>query len=72
MQTIQFDTYIENGVITIPLRYQKTISHSVRVIVQPKEEVSNISQFSERKTKLFSLDVDMSGFVFDRNEINER
>jgi len=72
MQAIEFDTYIENGVITIPLQYQKTISHSVRVIVQPKEEASNIPQFSEGKAKLYSLDVDMSGFVFDRNEINER
>ena len=72
MQAIEFDSYVENGVIAVPLQYQKTITRSVRVIVLPKEETPNIPQGAEKKKELFSLAVDMSGFIFDRNEINER
>jgi len=71
MQTIEFDSYIENGVIEIPLQFQKTITPPVRVILLPKE-IPERSEDPTKKKNLFSLDVDMSGFTFDRNEINER
>ena len=72
MQAIEFDSYVENGVIVIPAQYQKAISRSVRVIVLPKEENSGIYQGDEKKKNLYSLAVDMGDFVFDRNEVNER
>ena len=83
MQTIEFDSYVENGVIAIPLQYQKSIARSVRVIVFSKEETPVVPQGtgtirraeqlpSGTKKNLFSLGVDMSGFCFDRNEVNER
>ena len=73
MQTIEFDSYVENGVITVPLKYQKIITRLVKVIVSPKEEVPDTSyNTTVGKKNLYSLDVDMSGFIFNRNEINER
>ena len=72
MQTVEFDSYVENGVIAIPAQYQNVISRSVRVIVLPKEEISNGPQNTEKKKGLYSLAVDMTGFIFDREEINER
>ena len=72
MQIIEFDSYVENGVIAIPLQYQEKIAHSVKVIVMPKNETPSLSEGFEKKKNLYSLDVDMSGFYFDRNEINER
>ena len=72
MQAIEFDSYVENGVIAIPAQYQKSISRSVRVIVLPKEETPCILQGDEKKKNLYSLAVDMGGFVFDRNVVNER
>jgi hypothetical protein len=72
MQAVEFDSYIENGVIPVPLEYQNTIPHSsVRVIVLPKNTSVRPVETTGKK-KLYSLDVDMSGFVFNRNEINER
>ena len=72
MQTIEFDSYVENGVITVPLQYHKIITRLVKVIVLPKEEAPDTSNSTGGKKNLYSLDVDMSGFVFDRNKINER
>ena len=72
MQAIEFDSYVENGVIAVPSQYQKSITRSVRVIVMPKEEAPGVSQNTGRKKSLYSLALDMSGFAFDRNEINER
>ena len=71
MQAIEFESYVENGVIKIPLQYQNTIARSVRVIVFPRES-HNGPKDTEKKKKLYSLAVNMSGFCFDRNEINER
>ena len=71
-QTVEFDSYIENGVIAIPLQYQHAITHSVRVIIQPKEETPGTPQNTVKRKEIYSLAVDMKGFTFDRDEINER
>jgi len=69
MQAVEFDSYVDNGVIAIPLQYQNEVSRAVRVILLSRETTtSNASP----KKKIYSLAVDMSGFTFDRNEINER
>jgi len=72
MQTVEFDSYVENGVIAIPLQYQDTITHLVRVIIQPKEEISGTPQNTVKRKEIYSLAVDMKGFIFDRDEINGR
>jgi len=72
MQTVEFDSYVENGVISIPLQYQYALTHSVRVTIQPREESPDTPHNTVKRKKLFSLAVDMNGFTFDRDEINER
>jgi len=72
MQTIEFDSHVENGIITIPSQYQKIIPRSVRVIVLPKEEAPSNPQNIVKEKSLYSLAADMTGFIFDRDEINER
>ena len=72
MQAVEFDSYVKDGVITIPSQYQKEIARSVRVIVLSKEETPSVSQDVATKKDLYYLAVDMTGFTFDRNEINER
>lgn len=72
MQAIEFDSYIENGVISIPPRYQNAVKSLVRVIILPKEEPSDIAQNSVKKEGLYSLNIDMADFTFNRDEVNER
>jgi len=72
MQTIEFDSHVENGIIAVPSQYQNIIPRSVRVIVLPKEESPSNPQNIEKEKSLYSLAVDMTGFTFDRDEINER
>jgi hypothetical protein len=71
MQAVEFDSHVKDGVITIPIKYRETITDSVRVIVFPNGNEA-AHQPPKRKTKLYSMDVDMSGFKFNRNEANER
>jgi len=71
MQAVEFDSYVDNGVINIPLQYQKEVSREVRVILLSKGvSINNTSK--NYKKNIYSLAVDMTGFKFDRNEINER
>jgi len=72
MQTVEFDSYVENGVIAIPSQYQAAIPRSVRVIVLPKTEKTAIQQNTTNRKQVYSLGINMTGFIFDRNEINER
>ena len=72
MQTLEFNSYVENGVIAVPSQYHSLNSRSVRVIVFPKDETPGVSQIVPGKKEIYSLAVDMSGFTFDRSEINER
>jgi len=49
MQTIEFDSHVENGIIAVPSQYQNIIPRSVRVIVLPKEERPVIPKISKKK-----------------------
>jgi hypothetical protein len=66
MQTIEFEDVIDNGVITIPKEFKSITQNGtkVKIIIKP---------IPLRKTDLFPFaEVDMSGFVFKRDAINER
>jgi hypothetical protein len=67
MQAVEFETFVENGVIPIPLEYRNSVAESVRVIVFNKEPVK-----TARKSKIYSIGVDMTGYKFSRDEANER
>jgi hypothetical protein len=65
MQAFEFNTFVRDNVIHIPGRYQGRIASLVRVIVlAPQTEAAQHKKFH-------SMNVDMSGFVFDREDINE-
>jgi hypothetical protein len=72
MHIVEFDSHIENGVITIPSQYREIVASSVRVIIYPREEISSFPQNTIKMKKLYSLAVDMTGFNFNREEVNER
>jgi hypothetical protein len=67
MQAVEFETFVENGVIPIPLEYRNSVAESVKVIVLNKEPVKTAG-----KSKIYSIGVDMTGYKFDRDEANER
>jgi hypothetical protein len=67
-QVAEFDSSVKNGKIVIPPQYRDEIPQSVRVMVFAKEK----RQTGSKKDKnLYSLGVDMAGFVFNRDEANE-
>ena len=71
MQVVEFDSRVENGVIPVPVQYKDALPDSVRVLVFPKAGMTDPGKTTPQK-QLYSLSVDMTGFTFDRNEINER
>ena len=67
MQAVEFSATIKNGVIPIPTQYKNNISDKVRVIVFPE-----IYKEKQKKKKIYSIGIDMTGFKFNREEANER
>ncbi|MDR1106230.1 MAG: hypothetical protein LBL44_07725 [Treponema sp.] len=67
MQAVEFETFVENGVIPIPVEYRNSVAESVKVIVLNKEPVK-----TAKKSKIYSIGVDMTGYKFNRDEANER
>jgi hypothetical protein len=67
MQAVEFETFVENGVIPIPVEYRNSVAESVKVIVLNKEPVK-----MAKKSKIYSIGVDMTGYKFNRDEANER
>ena len=66
MQAFEFQATVQNGTIRIPDRYVKKIPQKIKVIVladkTEKEEQEPFPYFA----------VDTTGYVFDREEANER
>lgn len=67
MQAVEFETFVENGIIPIPVEYRNSVAKSVKVIVLNKEPVK-----MTKKSKIYSIGVDMTGYKFNRDEANER
>jgi hypothetical protein len=67
MQAYEFHATTQNGLIRIPGEYAKKLPASVKVIVLADEKPK------DGKRKLFpDFGVDTTGFVFNREEANER
>jgi hypothetical protein len=67
MQAVEFETFVENRMIPIPVEYRDSVAQNVKVIVLNKEPVK-----TARKSKIYSIGIDMTGYKFDRDEANER
>ena len=67
MQAVEFNATVKNGVIPIPNQYKNSVSDRVRVIVFPEMYKGKL-----KKKKIYSIGIDMTGYKFDREEVNER
>jgi hypothetical protein len=67
MQTYEFQANVDNGRIEIPAKYKDVIHTPVRVFVMTDWQTG-----SQRKHKIPSLGLDMTGYKFDRQEANAR
>ncbi|MCL2421044.1 MAG: hypothetical protein FWD03_04235 [Defluviitaleaceae bacterium] len=66
MQAFEFQTIPQDGIIRIPDQYKRKIAKKVKVIV--------LSEIIEKKEQapFPYFAVDTTGYVFDREEANER
>jgi hypothetical protein len=67
MQAYEFDATIKNGVINIPEEYKEKIHSDVRVIILADKKTK-----SPKKDLFPDFALDTTGFVFNRDEANER
>ena len=67
MKAIEFTANTKDGSIQIPKEHLKNLKSDFRVIILVED-----SNKSKKKTKMKSLDVDLVGFEFDRDESHER
>jgi hypothetical protein len=67
MQAVEFETRIENGVISIPYQYKNSVADNVRVIVLSETNIEK-----PKKKEIYHIGIDMTGYKFDREEANER
>jgi hypothetical protein len=70
MQTVEFETRVENGFIPIPYQYRDTFTDKVKVIILAEEKASE--EPKKKKKKIYSIGIDMTGYKFDREEANAR
>jgi hypothetical protein len=69
MQAYEFTSTVKNGVIPIPELYRNKISSAVKVIVLSGTKPAHTDK---RKKSFHYLGIDMTGFIFDREEAHER
>ena len=68
MEAYEFHTALNDNVIRIPVEYRNKFSGKVRVILmQEKQEKSN-----KKKSAFPYFAIDTTGYVFNREEANER
>jgi hypothetical protein len=68
MQAVEFESHVENGVITIPYKYRDSVADTVRVILLNSESPKT----DKKPKKIYSIEIDMTGYKFNRDEANER
>jgi hypothetical protein len=67
MQAVEFETRVENGVISITYQYKNSVADNVRVIVHSETNVEK-----PKKKEIYSIGIDMTGYKFNREDANER
>ena len=69
MRAYEFQTAVNNGIIHIPVEYRSKISSKVKVILLSEEP---IKKTNEEKIMFNAMKLDTRGFIFNREEANER
>ena len=70
MMAYEFQAAVSDGVINIPVEYRNKISKKVKVILLSEEPVEQSK--TKKKFNFNAMKLDTKGFVFDREEANER
>ncbi len=71
MGAIEFDSFVEGGVINIPEQYRNAVGNAVRVIVLSEDApVSKPRSFGPED--FTELKIPTQGWKFDREEANAR
>ena len=69
MMAYEFKTSVNNGIINIPVEYRNKISNKVKVILLSDEPIKNKAK---KKIMFNAMKLDTRGFVFNREDANER
>ena len=70
MIAYEFQTTVNNGVIRIPAEYKDKIPGVVKVILMSEEQTERAD--NRNKAVFTAMSLDTRGFVFNREEANER
>jgi hypothetical protein len=73
MEAYEFQTEVSDGIIHIPNEYKNRVADNVRVILLIDKPSAQSSHLIDTKKPTFSaMKLDTRGFIFDREEANER
>jgi hypothetical protein len=76
MQTIEFECHLKNGLIQVPKHYQNWFQKSVKVRLLATDKIAKKPQkdsINEEVKNFFeNIQIDLSGYHFNRDEANER
>ncbi len=76
MQALEFIATVEDGVIKLPKKYVGKFRDPVRIILLTDEaatiEASSSKKKPKRKREFKAVVLDTRGFIFNRDEANER
>ena len=70
MVAYEFKTTLHDGVIQIPAEYRNMIMGNVKIIIVQEDETIKLINNQESSFPFFA--VDTTGYVFNRDEANER
>ena len=73
MMAYEFHAAINDGIIHIPAEYKNKVSKKVKVIILSEELIEQPKKANNEKKVVFdAMKLDTYGFVFNREEANER
>ena len=70
VQAFEFQTALNDGIIRIPAEYQNKLTGKVKVIIMQERPISK--KIDSEKSSFPYFAVDTTGFLFNRDEANER
>lgn len=68
MQQIEFETVLQNGMISIPVEHLKNLPEKSKVMVK----IESLSDESVFKRRFRAVSIRTKGFKFNRDEANAR
>ena len=72
MEAYEFQTAVNDGVIRIPVKYRNKLSGKVKVILMRENDIRKKTNNKKTKADFPYFAIDTTGYVFNREEANER